>query len=285
MELDLSGCTVNPGAISNMPGLQHLTLVECELLPVLQPDGSRTAGPTVLLECLPKLVRLQHLELGLPSLAGSAKDVPELFAGLTASRHLTCLKVEPEGAQPLPRGAVRHMFMHKNMPQLEILGISNIVPDEEELQDDEDEWCLDSDDLAIIMVCCSNLRMLSISRVLRMGADMSPLWLLLPRSCTDLTIGGLAIDDAVAARLARFSQLECLWVECVPRLTDAWLNRLTALGGLYELCVLHCSGISKELLQDPDDAAIELQSSLERGMVCEQLQRICLKSPLLHARQ
>jgi len=45
LELDLSGCTVNPEAISNMPCLRHLRLAECKLLHVLQPGGSLTAGP------------------------------------------------------------------------------------------------------------------------------------------------------------------------------------------------------------------------------------------------
>jgi len=92
LTLDISGCTVNPGAISNMPGLQHLRLMECELLHVVQPDGSFTAGPRVVLDCLPKLVHLRHLELAVPGLADSAKQSPELFAGLTASSHLTCLR-------------------------------------------------------------------------------------------------------------------------------------------------------------------------------------------------
>jgi len=209
-------------------------------------------------------VYLRHLELALPSLADSAKDVPELFAGLTASSHLTCL-LEPEGAQPLPRGAVRHIFEDKHLPQLEELTISNIWPDGNELEDDDEEWCLDTSDLVTILMCCRSLTMLCISRVLCARTDsvsLLPLRLL-PFSCLHLTIGGPAVNDAAAADLAHLHQLRRLWIEHVPRLTDAGLNHLTALGDLYELTVFDCSGLSKELVGDPEPHSIELRSSPE----------------------
>jgi len=105
--------------------------------------------------------------------------------------------------------------------------------------------------------------MLSISRVLRASADLLPLYML-PDSCWHLTIGGLAIDDAAAAILARRPWLTRLWIEYVPRLTDAGLVRLTALNELDDLCVWCCSGVSKELLEDPDDQTVELRSSFEQ---------------------
>lgn len=83
------------------------------------------AGTASLLHHLPCFTQLQHLYLSLPQLDTRFQPLQSL-AALTASSHLTCLFLQPEGAQPLPAGALQCMFPSgRLMPHVREVTIAN----------------------------------------------------------------------------------------------------------------------------------------------------------------
>jgi hypothetical protein len=259
LHLQLCNCEFPPGVLGSVMQLQHLRLAHCNLLPAAvldELDELEAEGTAALLNVLPRLARLQHLELELQQL-GTVSIAPERFSALTASTHLTNLVVHPAHVTPLPLNAVKHMFpAGRHMPLLHTLHISP----ELELHDEELS-CMDSDDLASICRSCPALHQLDISGAVQPGADLSVL-AQLPDSCASLLLGGAAFTDAAASVLVQLTHLYYLcWSQSLG-FTDAGLEQLTALdlGGLY----VYDSGLSDAINPgDPGTLNIQWQDMVE----------------------
>jgi hypothetical protein len=241
LQLELVACRVLPTLLGS--AVQTLKLSSCRLLASDDPHTERTAA---LLDVLPKLARLQELELLSTTLVATSA-FPEHFAALAAPSHLTRLVVHSEPfheAAPLPKGAAQHMFpAHRRQLQLRWLAISADSTD-------TNDWCIDSADLASISSCCPRLQLLDIHGTVQPGADVSVL-LQLPDSCTLLAVGGAAFSDAAAATVAQLAQLKHLGWQDSGQLTDTGLEQLTALD-LRHLSVHKC-GLSAEVCTSPGE--------------------------------
>jgi hypothetical protein len=62
-QLPQLSCRLPPGLLGSMTQLQHLQLAGCNLLPAAAPDELEAEGTAALLNVLPQLARLQHLQL------------------------------------------------------------------------------------------------------------------------------------------------------------------------------------------------------------------------------
>lgn len=98
-----------------------------------------------------------------------------------------------------------------------------------------------------IVSACPSLCTLDISGCVAAGpggdGDVSAL-LQLAGSCSKLVVGGPAFDDAAAAVVCQLTQLTGLEWHNAPSLSDAGLDQLTALQGLYKLFLRKCDGVS-----------------------------------------
>lgn len=113
-KLNLQFCCVDPVVLGRLTRLQKLSLKGCSLLQQQddqqeQEDADDSAEVRALLGSIAQLTHLQSLTLGILDWDVADAD-PQLFAALTSSRQLTRLDVEPDNMQPLPRGALQHMF-------------------------------------------------------------------------------------------------------------------------------------------------------------------------------
>jgi hypothetical protein len=238
-DLKLQRCKLDPALLSSITGLRMLHLDSCELVPGIQ------AGTRTLLQTLQGLTQMQEIHLILEP--GSTHGLAlELFGALTASAQLTCLKMAPFDDQPLPRGAVRHMFPAKcSKPQLQVLQLKNDFV-EPPYDDDTHDWCLGDRDLALMAAACRGLTKLELMRVVRPGATAAGLQRL-PGSLSSLSVGGLAFGDAAAAAVAHLTQLQSLEWDNAVKLSDVGFQRLTTLTGLTRL---YCDGFFSDLSED-----------------------------------
>lgn len=234
--LKLEVCAVPSAVLAGIPQLQQLYMQHCTLLPMTVANHRlNTEGTAALLAVLQKLRSLQHLQL-VQEL--DTRRVPaQHFSALTASNFLTELSFDPMDHVPLPRGAALHMFPAGR--QLSLLRRLIISPEITGGPLEEDEWCLDSADLASICKGCPGLQWLDIASLVQPGADLSGLLQLAP-GCKSLLVGGAGFADAAAPVLAQLTQLDYLAWSFSPKLTDAGLEQLTALTGLTRLCVHTC---------------------------------------------
>lgn len=272
LRLRLTWCAVPPAVLGSVPQLRMLRLQDCTLLPNRVRDTIQTEGTAALLEALPKLTCLEDLQLDLQGL-DSISIGPQHFSALTASSHLTQLRLVPEKRMPVPNGAVQHMFpAGRQMPVLQELRISP------RFRAGSDEWCIDSGDIRRISSCCPRLQGLEIMGSVRPGADLSGL-LQLPKSCVSLFVGGAAFTDEAASILAQLTQLKHLVWGFSHSLTDAGLEQLVRLD-LEKLQVVW-SGVSKEASsqQSPGCLVLEWDPVAELS-VSEQLDALCDRSPV-----
>jgi hypothetical protein len=248
LNLQLGYCLLPPTLLGSVTQLQALRLEFCTLLPLDLEDEIETEGTAALLDTLPKLKHLQHLDLQDIALDTTGTS-PQRFTALTASSHLTRLVVESYHA-PLPEGAVQHMFpAHHQQLQLRWLSISTELSY-------TNEWCIDSAALSSIISCCPALQHLDVTCTVQPGSDPSVL-LRLPDSCTSLLVGGAAFSDAAAATVAQLTKLKHLSWQDSRQLTDTGLHQLTALD-LDSLVVSFC-GLSHSLYgTDTDTPGVQL---------------------------
>ena len=250
-DLKLQRCKLDPALLSSIAGLHMLHLDSCELVPGMQ------AGTRALLQTLQGLTQMQEIHLILEP--GSTHGLAlELFGALTASAQLTCLKMAPFYDQPLPRGAVRHMFPAKcSKPQLQVLQLKNDFVEspyeDDNYEDDNHDWCLGDRDLALMAAACRGLTKLELMRVVRPGATAAGLQRL-PGTLRSLSVGGLGFGDAAAAAVAHLTQLQSLEWDIEVKLSDVGLQRLTTLTGLTRLyCDGFFSDLSEDLFRGSDD--------------------------------
>lgn len=150
--------------------LQQLELEGCQLL-----------DPAADLAAIGRLQQLRHLSLKSMNfyLYHAENIMPEHFSALTASSHLTVLRMYNEEHQPLPRGAVECMFSSgKRLPKLQVVGIEQGVYV-------EGSWCITAPELRSMVNACPVLTSLNICNTLQPAGDISAL-LQLPASCSRL---------------------------------------------------------------------------------------------------
>lgn len=222
LSLDLEWCDVLPAVLGSVTKLQRLRLERCTLLTYVPEAMYDTEGTAALLDILPKLKRLQQLDLQEAKL-DTVSIAPQRFSALTASSHLTRLALAVKHQRPIPQAAVQHMFpAGRPSPQLWELVIN---PQHSDLPDG---WFLDSAELGALISACPGLQGLNISRAVKPGAELSAL-LQLPSSCTQLSVGGEAFGDAAVPMIAKLTQLKTLsW--CRKNLTAAGAQQLEAIG-------------------------------------------------------
>jgi hypothetical protein len=235
-KLKLRYAAVGPMVIASLSRLTRLQLVGCwvpedDSLSPEEEEADAMKGAAALLAAIGGLRQLQHLELKGERDCLLRTGQPADCAALTASSQLTHLQVYGWEGQPLPCGAVQHMFpagrQRSQLQQLVLRGL-------------EESWSegpyITTADLHSIVSACPALRCLGITGVLAAGADVSAL-LQLPSTCASLLLGGSAVGDEAAAEVAQLTQLTALeWSES-SSLTDAGLQLLTALQALETLCV------------------------------------------------
>lgn len=189
-------------------------------------------GEADFLTVVARLQQLQHLEAyfaldGHPQL--------QLYSGLTASSHLTVLNLtDPEG-QLLPHGAAQHMFpAGRVLAQLQSLTLRGMCSG--------GLWCLEAADLRSVVSACPGLHRLEILGVVEVSATQALLDL--PACCSELKVGGWALNDASARVIAKLTQLADLeWFDS-ESLTDAGFEHLTKLTGLTRLHMYDMDGLS-----------------------------------------
>lgn len=171
-----------------------------------------------------------------------ATDVDiEQWSAVTVSTQLTRLDLESLGKQPLPQLAPAYLFPPgRTLPHLQTLRLSP------ECADDQEGWCLDGDDLRLIMSACPALKVLHIASVVREDADVSAL-MQLPHCCTSLRIGGDAFTDATVGLIAQLTSLrELCWLDSWG-FSDVGLQQLSMLQSLTSLELSGCAGISSHV--------------------------------------
>jgi hypothetical protein len=195
-------------AFGSAQQLQELTLRSCSL--------SAEA-----LNSLTGLTRLQSLCLWGPALQVAQ---PQQLSALTASPQLTRLDIEyPNFSAPLLPGMVRHMFAAARGQQLQCLVLSGL------------RVCVGTEDLAAIARSCPHLCALDLAGAVLPDTDLSCLKQL--TACSDLTLGGAAITDHVAASgIAQLTGLQTLSLHSCP-LTHMGLAALTTLTRLRDFTV------------------------------------------------
>jgi hypothetical protein len=99
------------------------------------------------------------------------------------------------------------------------------------------ERCIDVSSLRTIYNCCPALESLDIRCTMSTIDDLSYVLLWLPRSCTQLKVGGLAFTDDAAPIVAQLTHLRDLSWHLSFDFTDAGLQHLTALTRLDRLNV------------------------------------------------
>lgn len=230
------------------------------MLPLRSREDSNMPTPegiAAFLGALRALTSLQHLELQNAQLA-VARPPFTAFAALTASSQLTALVLQSDDSQhtsdPLPRGAMQHVLpAGRQLPSLRRLAIVAQLFEEEYagVMGGEDlrfvRFPMVGQDFGRISSSCSNLETLDIRGVVDSRTDMSAL-AQLPRSCTNLTIGGAAaFHKDVLPLLAKLTQLSSLNIQ-VMQVSYKSIEQLTALRGLRELTIANnCEGLGVDL--------------------------------------
>jgi hypothetical protein len=177
LHLQLSGCAVPPTVLGSVATqLQALEIIDCSLLQ-FDPDADlKTEGTAALLDVLPRFMRLRKLRLFVRGI-DTVNIALERFSALPASSHLAHLALAHHNEQPLPQGAVQHMFpANRQLMSLQHFGISTLYGTPE-------EWCVDSADVVSIASACPQLQQLELGCSFRPDADVTVL-LQLPGSLT-----------------------------------------------------------------------------------------------------
>jgi hypothetical protein len=199
-----------------------------------------------LLAALNQLTGLKHLALG--ANFWECELAPEQFSALTAASGLTALHILGRSEQPLPEGALEHIFPEgRQLPELQLLRLDCRIKTEDEA-DDYYQGCMWPDDVCCIADCCPALQHLQLLRVVRPTADAD--WVhsmqQLPLSLSALSLAGSALRHEVAAAVARLTGLQSLvWTD--SPIKQAGLQRLTALTGLTRLELARCSELPRRL--------------------------------------
>lgn len=267
-ELHLQFCALQPVLLASVTQLLRLRLQCCSLLPDGHVDADAhlpSAGAAALLAVLPRLTKLQRLQLEIPCLHFIDISDLQAFSALTSSSSLQKLAMPVDGGQAFPPGAAEHIFpAGRQLPCLQHLDLSSLDNEEEQ------EFCLNGEDLARIVACCPSLQHLNITNALEPGADVSML-LQLPASCTSLDIGGAAFTDAAAPVLAQLTQLrELAWTDS-PGVSDQGIKQLTALRRLDTLLLMECSGLRETLL--PRETRGQAVHSFQTASTCLETSR------------
>lgn len=250
-KLDLTGVDFNPVLIRGMSQLLHLYLEYFTLLPPNEGnDGADSAA--VLLEAVGGMRQLKRFSLvDDDNIWEASREVQaNHFAALTASSHLTKLEVGCDEEQPLPVEALRHMFpAGQALPELQELTVCAS-------EMSAGPGFITAAELRNVISACPVISSLDITCVLQPGADVHAL-LQLPATCRSLAIGGEAFGESAAVVVAQLTQLTRLsWMESHD-LSDAGLDRLTALQALEKLLLREMQGLSDGLVPKDDGTMFE----------------------------
>lgn len=120
LHLQLDNMCLQTGVLQSLPKLHKLALHGVTLASAAAADGFQQSDAERvqdLLAAIGQLTRLRHLDLAMTDDDQHLSEVPEVssFAALTASSHLTALRVTTEAThwrhrRLLPRQAVLHML-------------------------------------------------------------------------------------------------------------------------------------------------------------------------------
>lgn len=257
--LFLTSAKVPAVLLQSLPELRVLHIEECALLHYNELVGAYhydnyAAATQDLLSALTTLTKLEDLTIMRLYNWDSWYVPPEAFAALTASTLLKDFSIVAEDGSPLPIGAIDHMFpTGKRLPAIKSFAL------EADGMGDPDmayNWCLTSADLHKIALACPAVQWVHLDCVLEPG-DVTPLLQL--RSCSRMTVGGVAFSDAAVAVVTQLTQLTNLEWKTAPGLTDVGLQQLTALGQLEVLELLENLDISREVVPSNWFDALELQ--------------------------
>jgi len=260
------GVHLDPRSLSHLLHLTHLQLSDIDLAKTDPQDDSKPLGSAAMLDAVSCLQELQVLQLS-PGLLPTPHAPVERYSALTASSHLTFLSLYhcqlPAGAAAamFPCGRLLPGLRSLRMPQppagqrpcsAEILNgrspflsgqAASILRAARDNSGASSSSAMRSDgvpfgpgSIASLASCCPNLQQLWLTAAIAADVDLTPLQHL--TGLTELQLGGPVVDDAVSERLlCGLTQLQRLDLLQCPRLTDAGLVFLTALGQLTSLQV------------------------------------------------
>lgn len=141
---------------------------------------------------------------------------------------------------------------------------------------EQQDWCLNSDDLRSIVSCCPSLRELNVHGTVKEGADVSALQL--PACCKSLSIGGVGFGDSAAPVIVQLSQLTQLTWRHSPDLTFTGLKQVCGLKRLRKLCISEGCDVTRrhkiewsDTEQLDDTSAGSADSQAEIGVLRQQL--------------
>uniref|UniRef100_A0A383VEX2 Uncharacterized protein n=1 Tax=Tetradesmus obliquus TaxID=3088 RepID=A0A383VEX2_TETOB len=223
--------TLDPGLLSSLQQLTHLHVA-------MRRKQLRKAGMTALLDVLPCLQKLQHLDLlqdhgydeeddddddddqeedGDDEGHGSALAMPlQQCTALLSSSRLTSLQLQ--GVQ-LPAACGVRMFGTRLLPQLTAVKINFLQPYHNR-SSVVAAPALANADLASLVDCCPCLAELDLAGAVMAGADVSVLKHL--ASLTALVVGGACTDDRCAEGLAQLAGLKRLSFTGLPASSGGW---------------------------------------------------------------
>lgn len=178
---------------------------------------------------------------------------PQMFCALTAASDHTALHIWDRSEQPLPQGALQHMFpAGKQLPQLQVLHIFSLQNfySEEQLQKTftgaSPPWCVDSKDITRMAETCPGLQELELRHVVKRSMAVGCLADLRLCSLRTLRLAGAAFKAAAVKPILQLTGLQQLeWTD--SPLTDAGLKQLTELTGLTRLRVERCPKLTVKL--------------------------------------
>jgi hypothetical protein len=245
LELDSYAGDLQPSFCSSMQQLRVLSLT----------GNLSYDAMSVLVAIVPTLTALESLTLSstrgrVQELLGD--DAPKYAALLPLSAHLTHLEVTWSYGFMLDVDCGQHLFAAgRQLPQLKqlLLGAPGAIDDGlHDLEQVADAVghkyaCLCSGDVDGLVECCPGLEQLWIPCILDQGAELESLLRL--TALTNLCVGGIEIDDSVAATvLSQMTVLQRLDVYAAEELTDSGLLTLRALTQLTYLMAWDC-GVSR----------------------------------------
>ena len=252
--------SIDPLLLAPLTKLQHLDLDSTS------PAGG-AKGAAVLLEVLPRLQNLTHLDLS-ECLCDAVSAPAAAFSALTASSKLEFLDIQY--TEP-PEGALA-CLLGRTLPQLQCLnlnGICSTCPDG-----------LNERELRQLVKACPHLRSLQCS----LQPNACPNALLQLTALTALTLDCVTVEvtECVLVKLTRLEELHI-----VPNSTidDVGLLRLTALTQLSQLgihhygCTLYFEEEYRKLAQkDGEDEVLLFNAEVSRWCCasdCSQLDASC----------
>lgn len=224
--LVLSGVNLHPSILANMPQMKSLDFDNCGVV-------GEEEGAAAFLAALGQMQKLERLGF-INGRCDSLADLPpQQFTTLSALSRLDYLVLEAESDKLLPAGALSHMFSAGRQLPLQYVSFSCV-----------DGPCLTGKDLRSLLRGCPKLKSLWLSNCMQSGSSKALLQL--PPSLQCLSVCGKAFGDKAAAVVCQLTQLKELEWGC-SRLTDAGLERLTALTGLSRLTFTDCSRLNEQV--------------------------------------